>query len=57
MNMAGEPAIDETSTLSEEIEQVSCRWCGASSAEDVIEVVLRADAPADPTPSSTPDIV
>lgn len=61
MSLAGDPSVDETTTLSEEVEQVSCRWCGATSGEGVIEVVLRADAPADPTehptPDATPDIV
>jgi hypothetical protein len=57
ISMAGEPSIDESQTLAEELEQVSCRWCGASSAEGVIEIVSRADTPAEPTPQSTPDVV
>ncbi len=57
ISLAGDPVVEEAQTLSEEVEAVSCRWCGATSSEGVIEIVLRADAPAEPTPNSTPDIV
>jgi hypothetical protein len=31
-SMAGELAIEEEELLDERIEQVTCRWCGASGA-------------------------
>lgn len=36
-SMAGDLTIDDSEVLSEEIEEVSCRWCGNGSAvvEDV----------------------
>ena len=40
LTMAGEPAIDESEVLSEEIEQVQCRWC---SAADHVEIVPRPE--------------
>ncbi len=39
-DMAGEVAIDETTILSEDVEEIRCRWCSAS---DRIEVVLRPE--------------
>jgi hypothetical protein len=40
--LAGEPAVEETETVSETVESVSCRWCGAQS--DEIEIVPRPEA-------------
>jgi len=47
--MGGEPAIDEREVLSETIEQVVCRWCGAG---DRVEIVPRPEfgGPADEGP-------
>ncbi len=39
--LAGEPRVEETEVLGEELEQVRCRWCGN---EQSIEVVQRPDA-------------
>ena len=36
-NMAGELTVEEETVLDERIEQVTCRWCGASG--DAIERV------------------
>ncbi len=36
--MSGEPSVEETVVLSEEIESVTCRWC---SATDHVEMVPR----------------
>lgn len=47
VDLAGNPRVDETSTLDSVIESVTCRWCGAS---DAIEVVDRPDAGAEPGP-------
>ncbi len=44
--MAGSPDVEESEVLSEAIEKVMCRWCGAS---DRIEVVPRP-ASDDPEP-------
>lgn len=40
LDMAGEPAVDETEVLSETIESVTCRWCGSA---DRIEIVARPE--------------
>jgi hypothetical protein len=38
--MSGEAQIDETTVLSEDVEEIRCRWCSAS---DRIEVVPRPE--------------
>lgn len=48
-DLAGEHTVDDEQLLSEDVEQVSCRWCGRA---DAIEVVARADAPLDQDPTS-----
>lgn len=40
LSMSGEPVIEETTVLAEEIESIRCRWC---SAGDHIEIVPRPD--------------
>jgi hypothetical protein len=40
--LAGEPVVEEAETVSETVESVSCRWCGAQS--DEIEIVPRPEA-------------
>lgn len=40
LSMAGEPGIDEREVLSDTVEQVTCRWCGAS---DRVEIVARPE--------------
>ena len=42
-DLAGEPSVEETHTRDEEVEAVTCRWCGRS---DAIELVPRAEADA-----------
>lgn len=37
-DLAGEPTIEETTVLAEDIEAVTCRWCGAA---DSIELIAR----------------
>lgn len=39
VDLAGTPTIEESEMLRDEIESVTCRWCGAS---DGIELVPRA---------------
>lgn len=41
LELSGEPAIESSELLREVIEQVTCRWCGAA---DAVELVLRPDA-------------
>jgi hypothetical protein len=43
-DLAGDHEIEESSTVNEVVESVSCRWCGRP---DAIEVVSRAEADAD----------
>lgn len=38
--LAGEPTVEEEEVLEEDIESVTCRWCGSSGS---IEVVPRVD--------------
>ncbi len=40
-DLAGEHTIEETALRAEDVERVSCRWCGRA---DAIETVSRADA-------------
>lgn len=44
VDLSGAPVVEETTTLAEVIEQVTCRWCGRA---DAIEVVARPDSGAD----------
>jgi hypothetical protein len=39
-DLAGEHRVEETDVETENIEQVTCRWCGRS---DAVEVVSRAE--------------
>jgi len=39
VDLAGNPEIEESQALRDDIESVTCRWCGAT---DAIEVVPRA---------------
>lgn len=41
MDLAGVPTIEEEQALHDEIESVTCRWCGSA---DAIELIARADA-------------
>lgn len=38
--MSGEPVVDDTEVLLDEVESVTCRWCGAS---DRVEIVPRPE--------------
>jgi hypothetical protein len=45
-DLAGDPAVEESEVLSDVVEHVTCRWCGAV---DQVELVPRpADAPPAP---------
>jgi hypothetical protein len=41
LDLAGDPAVEETEVLSAALERVTCRWC---SAVDSVELVARPDA-------------
>ena len=43
VDLAGEQAVEEREVLTEVVEQVVCRWCGAP---DKVELVARPEAPA-----------
>ncbi|HWH30523.1 MAG TPA: hypothetical protein VNU26_16485 [Mycobacteriales bacterium] len=36
VDLAGEPAVEERDLLSDVVEHVSCRWCGAVDAVEVV---------------------
>lgn len=38
LDLAGDPAVEETETLSGGVQEVRCRWCGST---DAIELVPR----------------
>lgn len=40
LSMGGEPTVDEREVMSDTVEQVICRWCGAA---DRVEVVARPE--------------
>jgi len=40
-DLAGDHVVEDTETLAETLERVTCRWCGR---EDAVEVVARAEA-------------
>lgn len=41
VDLAGEPSVEETQQVSQVVEKVTCRWCGAA---DRVELVPRPDA-------------
>jgi hypothetical protein len=41
LDLAGDPHVEDATTIEETIESVRCRWCGRA---DAIEVVERPDA-------------
>jgi hypothetical protein len=48
LDLAGEPRVEQTEVVTETVESVSCRWCGA---DDAVELVPR---PAAGGPSDDP---
>ena len=48
LDLAGEPEVEETEVLSETLEEVRCRWCGATGTVELVprptaEPVIAAD--------------
>lgn len=43
LDLAGEPAVEDTEVLSETLEEVRCRWCGSTGT---VELVPRPTAQA-----------
>lgn len=41
VDLSGEGRVEESTVLSEKVERVKCRWCGAT---DSVEVIARPDA-------------
>jgi hypothetical protein len=52
-DLAGDPVVEESETLSNVVEHVTCRWCGAA---DQVELVPRPTAApmSDSAPASEP---
>ncbi|MFN8125838.1 MAG: hypothetical protein U0R64_04935 [Candidatus Nanopelagicales bacterium] len=52
-SMAGDPEVEQTEVITESVDKVVCRWCGAS---DRIEIVPRptGDETAEPGLGGTP---
>jgi hypothetical protein len=40
LDMSGVPVVEDTEVLSEAVESVTCRWCGAA---DRVEIVTRPE--------------
>jgi hypothetical protein len=53
VTLSGDARIEDDTLLGQDVESISCRWCGRN---DAIEIVARADADlsADPTTSGDP---
>jgi len=49
LDLSGKPEVEETEVLSETLEEVRCRWCGATGT---IELVDRPVAEAEEAESS-----
>lgn len=49
VTLSGEVGIEDDALLSQNVDSISCRWCGRS---DAIEIVARADADLDTDPTS-----
>lgn len=49
LSMGGAPIVEQTEVLDEQVEQVTCRWCGAG---DRVEIVSRPEfgGPANEAP-------
>lgn len=50
LDLSGDGAVEERTVLSEEIEGIRCRWCGAT---DSVEIIARPDADRSSAESST----
>lgn len=42
VSLSGDPDVEQAEVLSQVIDKVACRWCGAS---DAIEIVAKPDDP------------
>lgn len=42
VSLSGDAEVERTDVLAESIDKISCRWCGAS---DAIEIVAKPDDP------------
>ena len=47
ISMSGAPQIEESDVKRESIESVSCRWCGAADAVEVVPKPDNADSDAE----------
>lgn len=36
LDLAGEPVVEATEVLGDELESVTCRWCGSGAAIEVV---------------------
>ena len=45
VDLAGAPAVEESTVLAEVVEEVRCRWCGR---DDAVELVARTEPAAGP---------
>ena len=49
LDLAGEPRVEDSEVLAETLEEVRCRWCGATGT---IELVPRPSATEEPSATS-----
>jgi len=44
-DLAGEPTVEQADTLTEDVLEVACRWCGRTDAVEMVERPDRAGEP------------
>ncbi|MFZ0324536.1 MAG: hypothetical protein WAN48_10435 [Actinomycetes bacterium] len=49
LDLAGEPAVEESEALSETVDDVRCRWCGASGTVELVPRPAAGGPAVDPT--------
>ncbi|HRY10300.1 MAG: hypothetical protein H6526_05400 [Actinobacteria bacterium] len=42
-DLAGVPSVEEESIVRDEIQSVTCRWCGATDTVELVERIERAE--------------
>lgn len=52
-DLAGDPVVEETESLSNVVEHVTCRWCGAVDQVELVPRPAVTDATA-PAPAAVP---
>lgn len=54
LDLAGDVAVEQTDLKDEQVESITCRWCGRSDAIDLVDRNEAAAAAADQAAGSAP---